>query len=131
MRRLLEFFPVRWLGMAAWGLFVLLLTTLPGNVPLVKVLAEFIGGTDSSAMVGHVSLFAILTLLTWRALTQWFDARYAVLMAIVAALLIGTSTEVFQWFVSERNATLADLFSNWLGAFMIGFVVSVRLSLQK
>ena len=110
--------------MAVWGLFVLLLTTLPGNTPLVSFLTNFIGGTEESGMVGHLGLFAILTLMSWRALTNWFAAHHALLMAMAAALLLGTTTEFFQWFVTGRSSTLYDLFANWLGVFATGFAAS-------
>lgn len=131
IRRLLDHIPVRWLAMAVWGIFVLLLTTLPGNVPLVKVLSDFIGGTESASMVGHVGLFSILTLLTCRALMQWFSPRYAVPIAMMGVLLLGTTTEFFQWFVLGRTSELADLFSNWLGVFVVGFLVSYWRGLRK
>jgi hypothetical protein len=131
MKRLLDYVPVRWLGMAVWGLFVLLLTMLPGQVPLVKVLSDMIGGTESAGMVGHLGLFAILTLLTCRALMQWFSPRYAVPVAMMGALLLGTTTEFFQWFVLDRHSTIGDLFANWLGVFVIGFAVSYWLGPRK
>jgi VanZ family protein len=131
MKQLLDYIPVRWLGMAVWGLFVLLLTTLPAHVPLVSVLSELIGGTEPASMVGHVGLFAILTLLTCGAMMQWFSPRYAVPIAMMGVLLLGTTTEFFQWFVLDRNSTMGDLFANWLGVFMAGFLVSYWLGLRK
>ena len=131
MKQLLDYIPVRWLGMAVWGLFVLLLTTLPANVPLVKVFTDMIGGTESAGMVGHVGLFSILTLLTCRALMQWFSPRYAVPIAMMGVLLLGTITEFFQWFVLDRHSTMGDLFANWLGVFMMGFLVSYWYGLRK
>ncbi len=131
IKRLLDYIPMRWLGMAVWGLFVLLLTTLPANVPLVKVLSDMIGNSESAGMVGHLGLFSILTLLTCGALIQWFSPRYAVPIAMMGVLLLGTTTEFFQWFVLDRNSTMADLFANWLGVFMAGFLVSYWLGLRK
>jgi VanZ family protein len=114
-----------------WGLFVLLLTTLPGKIPLVSVLTEFIGGTEESALLGHVGLFAMLTLLTWRALINWFAAHHALFIAVVGALLLGTGTEFFQWFVSDRTSTLYDLFANWLGVFAVGFAISYAMLIVR
>lgn len=122
---------IRWLGMAVWGLFVILLTILPAEIPLVKELATFIGGTEESAMAGHVGLFAILTLLACRALTNWFAPHHALLMAMAAALLLGTTTEFFQWFVSGRSSTLYDLFANWLGVFGAGFSATYILLITQ
>ena len=116
--------PLHWLMFAVWGVFVLLLTTLPGHVPLVRVLADAIGGTEISGVVGHIALFALLTLFSWRALATWFRWRQAILMAVVAGLLLGTTTELFQWFVRSRAATITDLLANWLGVFAMAFVIS-------
>jgi VanZ family protein len=46
------------------------------------------------------------------------------LLAMMAALLLGTTTELFQWFVTDRTASLSDLLANWLGVFISGFMVS-------
>ncbi len=116
--------PLHWLMMAVWGVFVLLLTMLPGHVPLVRVLAGAIGGTETSAVLGHIALFALLTLFTWRALVTWFHWRQAIIMALAAGLLLGTTTELFQWFVSSRDATITDLLANWLGVFASAFVIT-------
>lgn len=126
-----RYLPIRWLGMAAWGLFVLLLTILPGNTPFVSAVTQFIGDTPESGMVGHLGLFAILTLLSWRALNNWFVSHHALLMAMAAALLLGTMTEFFQWFVSGRSSTLYDLFANWLGVFAVGFAASYLLLIAQ
>lgn len=109
--------------MAAWGLFVLLLTTLPGTTPLVHDLSAWIGDSEDSGMVGHMGLFAILTLLTWRVLARQFDARRAILLAMILALLLGTTTEFLQWFVFARNASFSDLVANWFGVFIVGFII--------
>ncbi len=131
MKRYAVLTPLHWLAMAVWGVFVLLLTTLPGNVPLVKELADAIGGTETSSVMGHCSLFAILTLLSWRALAGWFNWRHALLMAMAAALLLGTTTELFQWFVSSRTSTLMDLLANWLGVFVSAFSITYLASAER
>jgi len=114
---------LRWLSMAAWGALVLLLTTLPGNALPVKTLTWLMGGTEFSGVIGHLTLFLLLTTLVWVALRQWFRSRTALLLALMFALLLGTSTELFQWFVAGRTSSLADLLTNWLGAFIAGFAV--------
>ena len=124
MKRNALFSPILWMGMLVWWVFVLLLTVLPGHAPLVRVLAGAIGGTEISSVAGHTALFIILTLLSWRALSQWFGVRQALMLAMLFALLLGTSTELLQWFVSDRSMTLSDLLGNWLGVFIAGFAIS-------
>ena len=115
---------LRWAGMLVWGLFVLLLTTLPGYVPPVNVLSSLFGGTELTGVIGHLGLFSLLTALAWLALCQWFAMRQALLVAMMLALLLGTTTELFQWFVADRFSTLSDLLANWLGVFVSAFLVS-------
>ncbi|MBZ0297903.1 MAG: VanZ family protein [Anaerolineae bacterium] len=124
MKRYAVLSPLSWIGMLVWGVFVLLLTTLPGSVPLVRVLAAAIGNNENSGVFGHIGLFTILTLLTWRALCQWFRPHHALLIAMSFALLTGTSTELFQWFVIDRDSNISDLMGNWLGVFSMGFAIS-------
>lgn len=112
-----------WLAMAAWGTLVLLLTTLPGDTRLIRTLSGLLGGTELSGAVGHMGLFLLLTALVWVALRQWLRARTALLVTMAFALLLGMSTELFQWFVAGRDASLADLLANWLGVFVAGFAV--------
>ena len=100
---------LRWLSVAVWGILVLLLTTLPGDAPLVKSLRWLVGNTEVSDSVGHASLFLLLTALVWVALRQWFRARTALYLAMAFTLLLGTSTELFQWFVAGRYSSVADL----------------------
>ena len=114
---------LRWLSMTAWAILVLLLTTLPGDSPLVRRLTWLIGDTELSGVIGHMSLFLLLTSLVWVALRQGFRSRSALLLAMALTLLLGTSTELFQWFVAGRTSSLADLLANWLGVFVAGFVV--------
>ncbi len=119
-----SFFGLRWATLLVWGVMVLLLTTLPGYVPPVSVLSSWFGGTELTGVVGHLGLFALLTGLLWLALRQWFNARWSLVLAMAAALLLGTTTELFQWFVAGRYASLSDLLANWLGVFISGFLVS-------
>jgi VanZ family protein len=119
------YFALRWTMMLAWGVIVLLLTTLPGSIPPVNVLSGLLGGTALTGLIGHLGLFALLTGLIWLALCQWFTTRQALMLAVMAALLLGTTTELFQWFIADRDSSLNDLLANWLGVFMSGFMVSV------
>jgi VanZ family protein len=120
-----------WLMMALWGLLVMLLTTLPGETPLVQTLTQLIGGTEFSSVMGHMMLFLLLTVLLYMALQQWVAARYAVLVAMLFVLMLGTTTEFFQWFVTGRDSTIADLIANWLGVFVAGFLIDHLLLLRR
>lgn len=116
--------PLRWFSMLAWAIIVTLLTVLPGHVPPVSVLSRWLGGTEFSGVLGHLLLFSLLTVLVWQALAQWFRARQALLMAMLAVLMLGTTTELAQWFVAGRMSSLTDLLANWLAVFSAGFLLS-------
>lgn len=122
---------VRWLSMGLWGLIVLALTTLPGESPLVQTLTWMIGGTEFSSVMGHTALFLLLTVLLYLALRQWVSPRRALLVAVLFALMFGTTTELFQWFVVGRDSTLTDLLANWLGAFVAGFMIDHLVLLRR
>ena len=124
MRTLLETLPIRWLGVIVWGVFVLMMTTLPGWIPIVFVPATVIGTTSIMSTIGHGMLFGILTLLLWRTLNQWLESPIALGISMFVVLCLAASTETFQWFVSTRNASLDDLLANFLGVFVFGFAIS-------
>ena len=121
---------LRWLTLAAWGLTVLLLTTLPGDTPVVKTLMRLLGNTEFGAVMGHMGLFTLLTILLYTALCQWLRVHVALLVAMCFVLLLGTTTELFQWFVDGRNTTIADLMANWLGVFIAGFTIEHLLLIR-
>ena len=131
MRTLLEFLPIRWLGLIVWGTFVILMTTLPGWFPIVFIPANIIGRTSVMSTIGHGVLFGILTLLMWHTLNQWYESPIALGISMLVTLSLGTSTETFQWFVSTRNASIDDLLANYLGVFVIGFGVSYIQNLNQ
>lgn len=124
MRDVLQRLPIRWLGLIVWGGFVLLLTTLPGWIPLVYVPRQFIGYTGFASTLGHAFLFGSLTFMLWYALNHWLEPPIALGITMFVSLSLGTSTELFQWFVSTRDASFNDLFANYLGAFFVGFGIS-------
>lgn len=122
---------LRWSLLVVWAAVVLALTTMPDGVLPVRALTRLIGGTELATVAGHAGLFALLTLLLWLALRGWFGEHQASLLALVGALLAGTATELFQWFVDGRNATLTDLLANWLGAFVTVFISNQVMLLRR
>jgi VanZ family protein len=79
---------------------------------------------DLFFITGHILWFALLVVL-WRwTLSMRFHPFSALLLAILIALVVGTSTEFAQKFVPGRGATLVDLLANYVG---IGLaVIGVR-----
>jgi VanZ family protein len=105
------------------GLGILLLTTLPGSVPLIRRLFSWMGYFYLGDKLGHAGLFALLVAVGYLALLGWFSPPRALVIATICALLMGTATEAYQMFVAGRAATLADLTANWLGALLMQFAL--------
>jgi VanZ family protein len=79
---------------------------------------------DLFFITGHILWFTLLVAL-WRwTLTMRFHPSSALLLAILIAFVLGTSTEFAQRFVPGRGSTLVDLLANYAG---IAFaVIGVR-----
>ncbi len=115
-----------WLVALAWGGCVMLLTLSPGYMPVVHhATLVFVG--DTAQALGHIGLFASLTLVLWAALRTWISAHLSLLLAMGIAIFLGTATELSQGYIPYRGATLVDLFANWLGAFFTGFSIAYTL----
>lgn len=118
-----NFFTLRTCVVLVWALFVVTLTTQTDSVPVVHVMIALIGRTELGATVGHASLFGLLTAVAYAALALRLPRRYALLLAMGLALTLGTATEFYQQVVAGRTASLADLLANWLGVFVVAFLV--------
>jgi hypothetical protein len=110
-----------------WGLFALVLTTQTDQVPLVHLMVATIGSTEFGATLGHAGLFGILTAVAYLALTIRLPRRCALLLTVGLVLSLATVTELFQVQVTGRSSSLADLLANWLGVFIVSFVIAIFL----
>lgn len=78
----------------AWFGVVLVLTLAPGDVPVVNRLFAILRTIRFGDLIGHMGLFASLTLVLWLGFSLTFTPRRALLVA------------------------------NWLGVFVVGFGAS-------
>jgi VanZ family protein len=79
---------------------------------------------DLFFITGHILWFGLLVVL-WRwTFTMRFHPSSALLLAILIALVVGTSTEFAQRLVPGRGATLVDLLANYVG--IVFAVIGVR-----
>lgn len=116
---------VRLVMALGWTGLILLLTLLPGEKgSLVGRTSAFFGGTDLSDAVGHVVLFGVLSLLSYRAARICLSRRPALLLTLAITLGLGAVSEILQLYVPERGATLFDIAANWIG--VTGFAMWVR-----
>ncbi len=108
---------------------VIALTTLPASVRLISWSAGLFAIVDHPNMhdaIGHASLYALLTTVSYWALRSRFDFRRAFGIALVGGLLIGATTEFIQQFSPGRTMMLSDLLANWLGVMTVALLISTR-----
>ncbi len=111
-------YALRWLltPLATVALVVLLLQ--PGEQSVTDT--GILQGPPSLArdlffIAGHIAWFGLLVVL-WRwTLVTRFHPSSALALAVLIALILGTSTEFAQTLIPNRGATLADLLANGVG----------------
>src|SRR4051794_31527365 len=98
---------VRTVCVVVWTILVLMLmlrsdVRTPDNIP----------GIDK---VGHFFLFTVLAFFWYRWLLLHFNNAQSLAITIVTILLMGTCTELLQYYVPGRYVSAGDLLANWLG----------------
>lgn len=116
--------PLRLLGLGAWGIFALILTTQSDRVPLIRFMTRTIGSTDVGDAFGHAGLFGVLTFALYMVMSIKLKHEWALPAAMSTALFFGLATELAQIGVISRVASLSDLLANTLGIFVVGFFLS-------
>lgn len=119
------------LGMLFWLTVVLALTMLPGRGGIMREIALIFGRSDLHGAIGHMLLMASLVLVLFIGLGRVIQPKYALLLSVSAAFLIGTSTEIYQSGVYGRASTLTDLLANWVGTFSLGYLLSLWIKPQN
>jgi hypothetical protein len=118
---------VRWLltPLATVALVVLLLQPGEQSVTDTGILQGPPSlGRDLLYTAGHIAWFGLLVVL-WRwTLVTRFHPSSALVLAVMIALILGTSTEFAQRLIPNRGATVGDLLANGVGVVM--GVVGVR-----
>jgi len=96
-------------------LVAVLLMTLPGNSGIVLASSRALGGTELTDAIGHVALFAVLTLVWYRAARTFVNDRVALSVVVIGVVILGITTELSQRLVPERGSNIVDLVANGLG----------------
>lgn len=119
--------PVRWSLSLLWtgGLLVLMLTPSGDGTP-VSWISRLFGGTETTDAIGHVILYAILTLLWAWTLTLHLPTRQAILVAAIFCLVLGITLEAAQVYVEARGSTLIDYSANVSGVLISSVVLLWR-----
>ncbi len=120
LRKKRIFFLGSWLITLAWTAVLLYLLMKPGSgsPPVQSFITSFFrlsfSRTDLIEAVAHVGMFGSLTVLWWSTLANHYSTRYAASATVVIVVLLGTATEVGQFFVA-RSSLMLDLAANFTG----------------
>ena len=108
---------------------VIALTTLPSSVRAISWVSGLFAIADHPNMhdaIGHASLYALLTTVSYWALRSRFGFRQTFWIALVGGLVIAATTEFIQQFSPGRSMMLSDLLANWLGVMTVAMLISYR-----
>ena len=113
----------RWIPVILWAGFILTATSLP-NVP-----APAAPGTDK---VAHLAMYAILGMLTLRAVGHAAPAPRTMVLTLAAITVFAAVDEWHQRFIPSRSADVADWFADVAGATLgIGSLAALKLRRVK
>ncbi len=115
-----------WLPAVAWAALIFALSAQPG-----LRLAPDEGVDLIVRKVGHMAVFGILALLVWRALERTTTSRRPWAWALALTFVYALTDELHQSFVVTRQASLADVAIDAIGAVVavagLAFLRSRRL----
>jgi len=124
-----------WLMALGWLMLAIIVLLKPGKVVLSHelTLSSFISTffsfsmtrSDLSEALGHIFLFAILTVLWQRVFIIYFNRSSTLLLTISAVLAFAIGTEIGQYFVN-RGSMLLDLIANFLGIILPLYLIKYK-----
>ncbi len=123
MKTLRENRCLRWAAVVAW---MGLIFYLSGQSRLPRVIPP--GLPQIQDILGHFTVYAVLAVLTWRAL-RGAGVRRSLLWALVVTVLYSLTDEYHQSFVPNRQPDVFDLATDLAGAIsalMIAWWLSAR-----
>lgn len=97
---------------------------MPLRIPLIRTIAQLLGGGDVGDAIGHAFLFGSLTLLVYRVLRLRLSFALAFWGAVALVIALGTTTEFLQRFSAERTVSLSDLLANFVGVLGVATLIS-------
>jgi len=111
-----------WLLVFLWCGVIYYLSSVP------SLRSDFSDNTDLVLRkFAHITEFAILTALFFRAAFQSFDKKRALLYAVLFAVTFAVTDEYHQTFVLGRSGNLRDVFIDSLGIFLSVFLIDKKL----
>lgn len=115
-----------WLAVAAWAGLIFYLSAQPS-------LSTNLGEWDYLVRkLAHITEYAILCLLLWRALRQHIEAdRTAVILAVAISLSYAISDEYHQTFVAGRAGTALDVGFDLVGIMLVALIAVTRPGMNR
>lgn len=118
-----------WLPVLLWCVFIYYLSSIPG------LRSELPGQMDLVLRkFAHIGEYAALTFLFFRAASQSFSPRRALLYAVLFAFTFALTDEYHQSFVPGRNGNAVDVTIDGLGILLAFFIIdkkSLDVSIMK
>ncbi|MDD3191042.1 MAG: VanZ family protein [Candidatus Pacebacteria bacterium] len=119
----LKFIIIHWLPVFLWCGVIYYLSSVP------SLRSDF---SDSMDLVlrkfAHITEFAILTALFFRASFERFGKKKALLYAVLFAVTFAFTDEYHQTFVLGRSGNVKDIFIDSLGIFLSMFLIDKKFS---
>jgi len=112
-----------WLPPVLWA--VLIFHFSSGTIPVASAVywQDF-----TIKKTGHVLLFGVLAILTFRALRgEGIERKKALIWAIIIATLYGATDEFHQMFTQGRESRVRDVFIDQIGAIIATYLTYVFL----
>lgn len=104
-----------------WGIFILVLTLMPGNdIPRVPIWIERLHPDK----IVHLFIFAVFAFLLVDGFRKQgnppFTINFALLLAMLVSIFIGGATELLQgWFIPLRSAEWKDFYADSAGTLIV------------
>ena len=116
-----------------WGLVIIFLTALPGN--MIPKVPSFVDLFEPDKLV-HIFLFVILLFLLIRGFIlnegSVFSREHAIFLSLNIGVLLSGLTELMQkYFIPGRIASVYDFIANVLGCFLGWWIFSVWWKKRK
>lgn len=123
--KLLQNRAIRWIITLAWSTLIFILLVQPEKNPVIYTIepAPWTLEREIFFTIAHFMAFGITTALWFWA---WFGHNRllkSIALSVVCAMILGAVTEYLQSFAPDRHPSWFDLFTNFIGTFIIAYII--------